>query len=261
MDVNWITDFAKTSNNAFTADWFVSPLEYSWGDGKNIFDKAFRAPSTANANFDEHLAPQLFRTSMQVDFRAKMMVYAFMRESIAKTYSLEIESGLMSLYRLDFLSCLSQWIYVVEGYCRQLLQVPCLTNVRSTLWSIPTTGDMTLDGTIGAVCKALGDFLDKLLYESTNDFQTTRLNRHLLAHGNLQNKAFFSQKNCLSLMFVLDALVLVEMVKNLHFPVFLQNQPGESDRVDQRKAVYMCELEHAFFPQNLLKRQLLDEHV
>lgn len=261
MNTNWIAGYAKTSNNAFTAEWFVSPLEYSWGDGKTIFEQAFPGPSTPNANFDQLVAPHLFRTAMQSDFRAKMMVYAFMRESIAKTYALEIESGLMSLYGLDFLSCLSQWIYVVEGYCRQLFQVANQRNVRFTSWTIPRTADATLDQTIVAVCKALGSYLDKVVYESTNNAQTTKLNRHLMVHGNLQNNAFYSQKNCLSLMYVLDALVFVEMVNNRHFPAVFQNEPGDADRISQRKTAYVYELTHAMTPQNLLRRRILDEHV
>lgn len=34
MDDNWIADYEKTSSNALTIEWFVSPLEYSWPGGK-----------------------------------------------------------------------------------------------------------------------------------------------------------------------------------------------------------------------------------
>ncbi len=145
MDANWIADYAKASSNALTVEWFVSPLEYSWLGGKNIADEAFRAPSAQNAKFDEMLAPELYKEAMKFDFRAKIMVYAFMREPIAKSFGLEIEGGLTRLYGLDFNSCLSQWIYVIEGYCRQIFQVTSPTNVKSGTWVIPITGDTLRD--------------------------------------------------------------------------------------------------------------------
>lgn len=261
MNLDWIADYEKTSNNALTVEWFVSPLEYAWGNGKSIADKAFPGPSTQNASFDQMIAPELYQVAMKFDFRAKMMVYAFMREPIAKTYALEIESGLMSLFGLDFMSCLSKWIYVVEGYCRQLFQVKSQSNVKSTSWVIPTTGDATRDKTIDVVCKALACYLDTVVYQSTNNAQTTKLNRHLMLHGNLRNNAFYSQKNCISVMFVLDALVFIEMVRNGHFPQLFQDGPGDADRVTRRKRVYCYEMEHSLQDPNLLKIALLDEHV
>lgn len=261
MDANWIADYVKTSGNALTVEWFVSPLEYSWPGGKDIADKAFSAPSTQNGKFDEMLAPAFYKEAMTFDFRAKMMVYAFMREPIAKTFGLEIEGGLTRLYGLDFNSCLSQWIYVIEGYCRQLFQVKSTSNVKSRSWVIPITGDALRDQTIQAVCKALGDYLDTVIYQSTNDANTTRLNRHLMLHGNLKNNAFYSQKNCLSVMFVLDALVFIEMDKNLHFPSTFQDGPGDADRINRRKIVYANEMSQSLQDPNLLKLRLMDEHV
>jgi hypothetical protein len=261
MTPSWIADYKQTSKNALTVDWFVSPLEYAWGNGRAIAERAFPAPSVQSAGFDEILAPKLYQVAMTFDFRAKMMVYAFMREPIAKTQALEIESGLMHLFGLNFMSCLSQWIYVVEGYCRNLFRVRNMKKVESRSWTIPTTGDITRDNTIRVVCKALGDYLDNVVYKHTSDMQTKKLNRHLMLHGNRHSAAFYSQKNCLSLMFVLDALVFVEMVKNGHFPQIFQDGPGEPDRISRRKRAYSYEMEHALQPQNLLKISLLDEHL
>lgn len=132
MTEDWNDDYENTNQNALTVEWFVSPLEYSWPDGKNEFDKIFRAPSGPSLRFDEFFSPRIYQTAMKFDFRAKMMVYAFMRQDIAKSYGLEIENGLMHLYRLDFDSCISQWIYVIEGivenyskshHCRMCVQV------------------------------------------------------------------------------------------------------------------------------------------
>jgi hypothetical protein len=261
MNANWIADYETTSSNALTVEWFISPLEYAWGNGKEIADKAFRSPSTQSATFDRHIAPELYKVAMNFDFRAKMMVYAFMREPVAKTFALEIESGLMSLFGLDFMSCLSQWIYVVEGYCRKLFQVTSQNNVKPTSWVIPTTGDAIRDKTIDVVCKALGAYLSAVVYQSTNNAQTTKLNRHLMLHGNLQSNAFYSQKNCLSVMFVLDSLVFIEMIQNGNFPQIFQDGPGEADRIARRKHVYEHEMRHSMEDPNLLKIALLDEHV
>jgi hypothetical protein len=261
MDNSWIADYAKASSNALSVEWFVSPLEYSWPGGKNIADHAFSAPSNQNAKSDEMLAPELYKEAMRFDFRAKMMVYAFMREPIAKTFGLEIESGLASLYGLNFNSCLSQWIYVIEGYCRQLFQVTSQSNVKSASWVVPVVGDVLRDQAIQVVCKALGDYLDTVVYQSSNNTNTTKLNRHLMLHGNLKNSAFYSQKNCLSVMFVLDALVFVEMVKNQKFPSIFQDGPGDTDRINLRKQVYAYEMHHSLQNPNLLKLRLMDEHV
>lgn len=261
MDAQWISDYATASANALAAEWFISPLEYSWSDGKNLSDKAFRAGSVKSDFFDTMAAPQLYKASMQIDFRAKMMVFAYMREDIAKTYSMEIESGMMSLYGLDFFSSLSQWFPVIEGYCRQLFQVQNQQNVRPTGWTIPTTGDPLRDSAIRTVSTALEAYFTTVIYRHESDAQATTLSRHLMLHGNLQNRAFFSQKNCLAVLFVLDALVFIEMVKNGNFPAVFDDEPGEAERISRRKAMYAYEMEHAFTNPYLLKVELLKEHV
>lgn len=261
MDAKWIADYTCTASNALTVEWFVSPLEYSWPDGRHQADQAFRAPSSQGPAFDRLLAPALYKSAMAFDFRAKMMVYAYMREPIAKSYGLEIEGGLCSLYGLDFRSCLAQWIYIVEGYCRQLFQVTANSNVKAVAWAIPTTGDALRDKVIGAVCIALGNYLDQVVYQSTTDGKTTRLSRHLMLHGNLRNSAFYSQKNCLSLMFVLDALVFIEMVANGNFPAVFQDRSGDTQRIAKRKGVYAYEMQQSMQEPNLQKISLMDEHV
>lgn len=159
------------------------------------------------------------------------------------------------------MSCLTQWIHVVDGYCPQLFQVSNLSNVKSTSRTIPATGDPIRDKAINVTCKALADYLDTIVHQRTNDAQTTKLNRHLLLHGNLQNKAFFSQKNALSVMFVLDALVFIEMVKNKHFPQVFQEGPGEADRIKRRIRVCEHEMRSSLLDPNLLKISLMDKHV
>jgi hypothetical protein len=257
----WIDDFERISTNALASEWFVSPLEYHWPDGKNLFDKIFHAGIAPNANFDEMITPSIFQTVMQVDFRAKMTVFAFMREDIAKSFGVEIESGLLSLYQLDFLPCLSQWIYVVEGYCRKLFSVSSSSNVKSAGWTIPTTGDATRDRLIDSLSRALAKYLDGVMFKNVSDPHIERLSRHLLLHGNLENKGFFNQKNCLILMFLLDALVVIEMVKNKSFPAVFDDRPGEAERISRRKTLYMAHLKHAFANDNLLKIAVLKEHL
>lgn len=261
MDAKWINEYETTCAYALSAEWFVSPLEYSWPNGKVLADKAFQAMRTQSNIFDDMLAPSLYRVSMQFDFRAKMMVFAFMREDIAKTYGLEIDSGLMSFYGLDFFSCLSQWIPVVEGYARQIFQVKSYNNVKPTGWTTPTTGDALRDRTIQSVCSALGNYFNNVIYRKANDSQTTTLSRHIMLHGNLQNNQFYSQKNCLNVMFVLDALVFIEAVNKGNFPQVFDNHPGEAERIVRRSSLYEYEMSHAMSDPYLLKRELLKEHV
>ncbi|NEJ88857.1 hypothetical protein GR223_23475 [Rhizobium leguminosarum] len=261
MDASWISEYKTTTANAIKQEWFVSPLEYSWSSGKELADQAYRAGAAPSSVFDDMLSPTLYKTSMQFDFRAKMMVCAFMRENVAKTYGLEIESGLMSLFGLDFLSCLLQWLPVVEGYTRQLFQVQTPSNVRPTGWTIPATGDALRDSAIQAVSNALAEYYNTIMYRSANDPQTTTLSRHLVLHGNLQNNLFYSQKNCLAVMFVLDALVFIEMLMSGTFPQMFDDQPGDADRIARRNFVYAYEMKHSMSDAYLVKRELLDEHV
>ena len=257
----WTNDYKRVSQNAETIEWFVSPLEYHWPDGKTLIDKIFRVGGSPNSTWDEHISPALFKSAMQVDFRPKMMVFAFMRQPVSKSFGLEIESGLLALYRLDFLECLSQWTYVVEGYCRRLFSVASLSNVKSSGWTIPKTGDATRDRLIDAIATALSSYLDGIMFAFTNNPHLERLSRHLLLHGNAQNRKFIIQKNCLILLFVLDALVVIEMVSNGDFPAVFDEQGDESSRIARRTVLYMKQLEHAFSDQNLLKIDLLREHV
>jgi hypothetical protein len=99
------------------------------------------------------------------------------------------------------------------------------------------------------------------MFKSATDPHIERLSRHLLLHGNVGNKEFFSQKNCLLLMFILDALVVIEMVKNRAFPAVFDDQLGEAERIKRRKSLYMLQLKHAFQDDNLLKIEVLKEHV
>ena len=261
MNSAWITDYERTSNNAYTVEWFVSPLEYSWGDGKTIADKIFVGPSIKSDTFDELVAPALYRSAMQAPFRAKMMVLAFMRETKSRSYALEIESGLIKLYALDFMSCVAQWIYVVEGYVRNLFQIQTNSNVQSKFWKLPETGNELHDEMIKIVCMALGRYLDKVIYRPMKNANTTTLNRQILLHGNLQNKAFYSQKNCLALMHVLDALVFIEMTSNRHFPQAFNSSPVEDERIARRTSVYLGELANSFTDHNSRKLEVLKEHL
>lgn len=261
MIEGWVSEYEATNQNALTAEWFVSPLAYSWPDGKELFDKVFPGPTVPSSNLDEMVAPEILKSSMQVDFRAKMIVFAYMRQDISKSFGFEIENGLIHLYRLDFMSCLSQWIYVVEGYCRKLFSVSSLQNVRPNSWQLPTSGDAVLDRLIAKLATSLEGYLNGVMFRSTRDFHLETLNRHLLLHGNVANKSFFSQKNCLILMFILDALVVIEMAKNQSFPAVFEEHNDEGDRIERRKVMYMKQLEHAFQDESLLKTEILQEHL
>jgi hypothetical protein len=100
------------------------------------------------------------------------------------------------------------------------------------------------------------------MFKNVTDFQIERLSRHLLLHGNVENKKFFSQKNCLLLMFILDALVVIEMAKNRAFPEELfYERPGEAEKIERRKSLYMMHIKHALHDENLLKIAVLKEHL
>jgi len=198
---------------------------------------------------------------MNFDFRAKIMVYAFMRQDIAKSYGLEIENGLMHLYRLDFASCISQWIYVIEGYCRKLFSVTSLQHVRPSSWNVPTSGSAIHDNYIQTISTCLSNYLSNVLFRGTSDFSTEKLSRHLLLHGNSENKNIFNQKNCLILMFLLDALVTIEMAKNQQFPQVFSDQEGEDQKIERRKYLYSRLMEDSFDDDNLLRIKILDEHI
>ncbi|MEH0018537.1 MAG: hypothetical protein V6Z89_02735 [Desulfobacter sp.] len=260
MTDDWQNDFEQTNQNALSVDWFVSPLEYLWPDGKQLFDRFFPDVSRPSAQFDELCAPAIYRTSMQVDFRAKMMVFAYMRQDISKSYGLEIENGLMHLYRLDYASCISQWIYVIEGYCRRLFSVTSIQNVRPASWVIPVSGSAAYDGFIQSLSTCLSEYLSGVLFKGTSDFSTERLSRHLLVHGNAENKDIFSQKNCLILMFLLDALVAIEMAGNKQFPQVFSELDGETEKIKERKHIYTKLSESIFNEDNLLRIEILKEH-
>jgi hypothetical protein len=257
----WVSAYETTNQNALSAEWFISPLEYSWPDGKNLFNKIFSGPATPSSKLDGIVAPEIFKSSMQIDFRAKMMVFAFMRQDISKSFGFEIENGLMHLYRLDFMSCLSQWIYVVEGYCRKLFSVQSLQNVRPSLWQLPISGDVGLDRLIAKLASSLESYLNGVMFRSTSNFHIEALNRHLLLHGNVANKDFFNQKSCLILMFILDALVVIEMAKNKAFPAVFDERDDEAERIERRKFIYMKQMAIALQDESLLKMEILKEHL
>lgn len=261
MTEDWKNDFEQANQNALTVNWFVSPLEYYWPDGKQLFDNIFGVASSPSTQFDKLFSPKIYQISMTFDFRAKMMVYAFMRQDIAKSYGLEIENGLIHLYRLDFASCISQWIYVIEGYCRKLFTVTSLQNVRPSSWNIPVSGNASHDSYIQTISTSLSNYLTGVLFRGTSDFSTETLSRHLLLHGNSENKDVFSQKNCLVLMFILDALVTIEMAKKQQFPQAFSDQEGEPQKIKRRKLFYSKVMESSFDDQNLLRIDILNEHV
>lgn len=263
MNPSWIADYTQTASHALVAEWFVSPLEYSWPGGKRIADATFAGTSQLSEGFDSQFAPHLYREAMTFDFRAKMMVFAYMREPVAKSYALEIEGGLCSLYGLDFRSSIAQWIYLIEGYCRRLFDIKDHEKLRASSWTLPMAGTDLGNQTIAAIAKALGEYLDGVVFKPTTaaSSQSTRLSRHLMLHGNLENRAFYSQKNALCLMFVLDALVLIEMLSHNHLPAMVRLEEGDEGRIARRKRVYADAMAHAMEDANLVKLAVMDEHA
>ena len=257
----WIEDFNTAADYAFTREWFLSPLEYWWAPGKELFDRLFRTSGQPDQGFDEHLTPGIFRCVMNPQFRADMMVYAVMRQPAAKSFGVEIESGLLSFYGLDFLACLSQWIYVIEGYCRKLFSVKSSKHVGSQAWKVPYTGEDGPDLIIRSLSHRLAKYLDNIVFKSVQDPHIERLSRKLPVHGNVANKNFFSQKNCLLVLFVIDALLMIELTSNRQLPLVFEPASGDDIRIAKRRTLYLTQLREIFDDNNLLKIDVLKEHV
>lgn len=261
MFTDLMNDYKKTNANAMSGNWFVSPLEYFWPNGKEAFDKIFAIPAINNSNFDNLVAPVLFKNAMNIHFRSQMMVLGFMKQNISKSYGLEIENGLMHLYRLDFLSAISQWTYIIEGYSRKLFKVQSSQSSKYKDWTIPKVNDKNLDDLISCLADCLGGFFNSVLFASSNDRNLETINRHLLLHGNAENNNVFNQKNCLILMFCLDALLVIEMIQSRVFPMMFQSSDEDNGKISKREFLYGQILKSAFEDDNILKMEILKEHV
>lgn len=259
-----IVDFRYTNKNAIRNKWIISPLDYFWPDGKKVFNAIFQdtLSNTNSKDFQEIVVPLLFKTSTNIDFRSKMIVLGFMKQSISKKYSFEIENGLIHLYRLDFLSAISQWIYIIEGYMREIFQVQ---NGKSAVnpdnWIVPETDDSHYDNILGNFVESLSSFSKNILYCKSYNSTDADINRHLLLHGKVQNKNLYSQENALKLFFALDTLLAIEMVSNQVFPGIFTCDEKESKMIEQRKVLYSYELAKNFDEINVLKNELLKEHL
>lgn len=258
---DWIDDYKKINANAISGDWFVSPLEYFWPDGKETFDKIFAVPTSKSSQFDKLIAPELFKKSMNCHFRSQMIALGFMKQNVSKTYGLEIENGLVHLYRLDFLSAISQWTYVIEGYSRKLFKVKSNQSSKYKDWTIPKVNDKNLNDLIICLVDCLGEFFNSVLFASSNNRNLETINRHLLLHGNAENNDVFNQKNCLLLMFCLDALLVIEMVQNKVFPGMFESSEDDDKKIHKRELLYGQILKSVFEYENLLKIEILKEHV
>ena len=62
-------------------------------------------------------------------------------------------------------------------------------------------------------------------------------------------------------MFVLDALVFIEMVINSRFPQIFEDSLGDAERISRRKRVYEFERRNSMEDTNLLKIGVLSEHL
>jgi len=254
-----IVDFRKTSKNAINNKWIISPLEYFWPDGKSLFDNIFKENNTVSS---EIIAPLIYKNCMNFHFRANMMVLGFMKQPISKKFSLEIENGLLNFYKLDFLSTISQWIYIIEGYMKIIFNViDGQSSINPDNWEIPETDDVHYDNIINNFTESLSLFSKDILFCKNYDSNSIDLNRHLLLHGKINNKEFFSQSNALKLLFALDTLLTIEMVKNKVFPSVFSCSNQELKMIKNRKIIYQNELSLSMENHNLMKIQLFKEHL
>lgn len=253
-------DFLGTSKNALNKNWTISPLDYFWADGKKLFDKVFAHDS--KDELDDCIIPILYKMTMQCDFRAKMMVLCYMKEPVISKFSLEIENGLLHFYGLDFISTISQWIYVFEGILRDMFGLSKQKEiVEHNKWNIPIAKDSTYQDLMDVFIDSIKNFTKNVLFQSNEDFQTTSINRHLLSHGKVYNKDFFSQTNCLKLLFSLDTLLMIELLKNGNFPKVFDTTEEEKIMINKRINLYSSSLSTVFSVHNLLKVEVIKEHL
>lgn len=261
MYKEWIDEYKIVNENAINSGWFVSPLEYFWPDGAELFGKIFAKPISSNDSFDRVVAQVLFKNSLNIHFRAQMMVLGYMKQSTAKSMGLEIENGLISLYKLDYPSAISQWMYLIEGYTRKLFKIKSTKSLdRKNEWKIPKTDNSELNILIDCLSNSLKIFLLSVLFKPSNTTTNDSINRHVLLHGNAENKKIFSQKNCLILMFCLDALLVIEMIENGVFPAIFKTDEEDERKISQREHLYSQTMSSVFEDVNLLKYETLNEH-
>lgn len=260
---NLIDDFIITSKNALSMNWIISPLDYFWIDGKNFFDKVFHSVSTPSSEIDNQIAPLLFRNLlMQVDFRAKFMVAGYMREPHLKKFSLEIEQGFLSFYSLDFISSITNWIFVFEGVIRELFELSSQKYIlKFDKWAAINSDDIYEQKLLDIFTQSLQGFVENVLFKSVDDKNSTTINRHILSHGKVYNKAFYNQANALKLIFALDSLLMIEMIQNQNFPKMLDISKTQEESVVKRTELYQHLLKQIFDDHNLLKKEILKEHL
>ena len=260
---NLIDDFVSSSKNALSMNWIISPLDYFWIDGKNFFDKVFHSVSTPSSEIDNQIAPLLFRNLlMQVDFRAKFMVVGYMREPHLKKFSLEIEQGFLSFYSLDFISSITNWIFVFEGVIRELFELSSQKYIlKFDKWAAINSDDIYEQKLLDIFTQSLQGFVENVLFKSVEDKNSTIINRHILSHGKVYNKAFYNQANALKLIFALDSLLMIEMIQNQNFPKMLDISKTQEESVVKRTELYQHLLKQIFDDHNLLKKEILKEHL
>lgn len=253
-------DFLKTNTNALASNWTISPLDYFWSDEKNLFDKVF---SISHDNeLDELIAPELYKMTMQCDFRAKMMVLCYMKEPIVSRFSLEIENGLLHFYGLDFVSAISQWIYVFEGILRNMFGLSGQNEItKHERWNELATLNPEYQELLNTFVESIKNFTKNVLFQRNEDLQSISINRHLLSHGKVYNKDFFSQSNCLKLLFALDTLLMIEMLQNGNFPKVFSPSESENAMISKRVSLYSSKLGMVFDNYNLLKNEIIKEHL
>lgn len=260
---NLIDDFVITSKNALSMNWIISPLDYFWIDGKKTFDKVFHSVSTPSSEIDEQLAPLLFRNLlMQVDFRAKFIVAGYMREQHLKKFSLEIEQGLLSFYSLDFISSITNLIFVFEGVIRELFGLSSQKDIlKFDKWVAINSDDRYEQKLLDIFTQSLQGFVKNVLFKSADDKNSTTINRHILSHGKVYNKAFYNQANALKLLFALDSLLMIEMIQNQNFPKMFDISKTQEESIIKRTKLYQYYLKKNFDDYNLLKVEIMKEHL
>lgn len=256
-----LCSFRDTGKNALSYSWLISPLIY-FSDDKKRFDSIFKDTNNSKKHLSD-LPSVIFMMSMDVHIRANYTVLGFMKLPIAKLFSFEFENGLFHLYKLDFISCISSWIYIIEGYLRVLFQVNNESATKPDNWiQIDTTHlDEESSQAIEFFQEHLQCFLESFLFAKEDSRNEEIVNRHLLLHGKIFNKDFFNQGNALKLLFVLDLILTIELTKEQGFPFSLSENKQDLEMINIRKELYQNSLSSVFDKENLKKIQILQQHL
>ncbi len=250
----FLIDYQKASSGLFKFHWIISPFEFQWPGANNIFKTC-----SNNGGIDEKLTPALlYRDSMIYNYRASIQVCVFLKYKESKKFAHIFENGLLCLYGLDYISCISQWMYIIEGYTRGLFNVAKASDISS--WKQPSSGLPEYDKIVSVLFEVFKEYYKNYLFRTEDDLQhnDSKLSRHTLLHGKKVNYSYFSQANSLRLLYAIETLLAIEMYSNGDFLFFDYNEQ-QKKQIDKRVQLYSLAMGNTFSEESTLKLEIFNE--